>query len=110
MLLLEALKSIDVEDISDMGICGMVEDYLEDLGYDEPNSLVQEQLQPIFPLWPEFSGDIRFPVPAPENYGSPENYFFVADEYEMWSKTHPYGAARRRLLEFCINQLEKDHA
>ena len=113
MILLEALKAINVEVIEDSGICGRVEDYLCDtynMDYDRAKSLIEHQLHPIFASWPEFSGHPHFPVPSPDEDMNEHDFYMAASDHEMWSADHPYGAARRRLLEYCINQLENPHA
>lgn len=79
------------------GICSII--YSEK---DETDLLFKH----IASYWPEHSGQPNYPVPHPER--SPRDAYMSANEDEMWSRDHPYGAARWRLIEFCIAELEKD--
>ena len=56
--------------------------------------------------WPEFSGDRAYPVPHPDE--SPERAFNLASTEDMWSPGSAYGAARLRLLDWLIAQLEAE--
>jgi len=56
--------------------------------------------------WPNSSGNITYPVPDPDRDPN-EAYNFTPDE-EMWSPDNPYGAARLDLLDWAIEQLEKE--
>ena len=62
------------------------------------NDLVEE--------WPEFSGDRSYPVPHPSE--SPDRAFDLASAEDMWSPESAYGAARLRLLDWLIAQLEAE--
>ena len=53
--------------------------------------------------WPEFSGELLYPVPHPD-FDCPEEAFSRVPDYEMWCPNHPYGAARLRLLDWLIEQ------
>lgn len=79
------------------GIC-------ESLKQCDPRATVSD-IEPFFTEWPEYSGDEMYPVPH-HDY-DPEDGYKIADPEEMWSPDNPYGAARRRLLDFLIDQMTK---
>jgi len=57
--------------------------------------------------WSGFSGNIRFPVPAPEG-GDPIDAYCTADmEGTMWDKSTEYGRNRWELLNYLIGELSK---
>jgi hypothetical protein len=62
---------------------------------------VEKRLDEIFVQWPEYSGDIKYPVPHPEH--SPMDAF-VFVRY-IWIEE--YGATRKRLLDFIISTLQE---
>lgn len=98
--ILEALLKIrdDGPEFKSVGICG-------NLVLEEQFSLeIQEDwLEEQFLSWPEFSGDINFPVPD-DSFGAADAYFSSA---EMWDDSS-YGQARWRLLDFLISTLVEE--
>ena len=113
MTLLEALKAINPDKMMNPshGICDEVQFLLIQADVTrEQRGIYVEQLNQLFLKWPEFSGHPRFPVPSPDDDLDELDFYMGASAHEMWSPLHPYGAARRRLLEYCINQLEKPNA
>jgi len=68
----------------------------------------------LFRRWPEYSGCSSYPVPYigrnPERgyWGRPRGYGDAARDY-VWGD-NPYGQARRRLLDFCIAELQRELA
>jgi hypothetical protein len=65
-----------------------------------------DELSDLFAEWPEFSGSLKYPVPAYcSEYDDAADAFNTAGA-EMWDPDHPYGAARLRLLAFCIETLQ----
>lgn len=60
-------------------------------------AVVYQRLYGLFRQWPQFSGDIQFPVPP----GS-EAYYSAED---LWDRNTPYGQARYDLLDFLIKEL-----
>lgn len=59
----------------------------------------------LFVKWPEFSGDIFYPIQGmiiTDSYAAYKNSIF------RWSKILPYGRARWRLLNFMIDTLEAE--
>lgn len=52
--------------------------------------------------WAEFSGNAIYPVPSCEKGIGPGEKFDESPDDEMWNPDHPYGAARLRLLDHCI--------
>ena len=87
MTLLDELKKLKISGPTDVtkGICSNVSDDLAEL----------------FEKWPEFTGDSLFPVPHPQ-YTPHDAYMKTHD---LW--IGEYGEARKRLLDFCIAELEK---
>lgn len=79
------------------GICGEVS---KRGGY---NPVIMPELQRLFSLWPKYSGDQTFPIP-----GGYVAYQSAAWSTAMWSGE--YGALRKELLNFMIEQLEKELA
>ena len=55
-------------------------------------------LYPLFEQWPEFSGDIEYPVPSGDPWGT---YLRCEDKWDRGTK---YGQARWRLLDFLIEK------
>lgn len=64
-------------------------------------------LRHLFRTWPEGSGNIWYPVPAPEGAtNGPEAAFYqYAGFTGRWTGT--YGESRRRLLDWMIQTLEQ---
>ena len=56
--------------------------------------------------WPEFSGSAIYPVPHPTM--RPGAAFDFVPAEDMWSPESAYGAARLRLLDWLISQLEAE--
>lgn len=86
----EALKRLYEEGPEDksLGICSLLPCEYE------------SALKALFPRWPEYSGNITFPVPHPEL--SPRDaYLFL---YDIWNRDTEYGKARWRLLEWLIKE------
>ena len=48
--------------------------------------------------WPEFSGDVQYPVPSLKEDYTPEEYYGLLDD--VWEGD--YGDSRRRLLNYLI--------
>lgn len=92
MDLLTALKTLrdDGPNDSGVGICSNVAGLL---GEEIP-------LYRFMEGWPEHSGSRCYPVPHPA--GCPLDGFWSAED--VW--VGEYGAARRRLLDYMIEQLE----
>lgn len=90
MTLLEQLKELKTNGPKylEFGICSNVD--------DDPCELFE-----LFEKWPEFSGSIDYPVPHP-TLNPIDAYNGFAD---LW--IGEYGEARKRLLDFCITELEK---
>lgn len=63
--------------------------------------LISKGAKPLFQAWPSFSGDLAFPVRGYGGLNAEEMYMGTDDKYEG-----PYGAARRRLLKFCVETRE----
>jgi hypothetical protein len=100
-LVLEALVKLqdDPEILEEgMGICA-------NLAWELHNEVTCEQCteieQALFKAWPEYSGDLYYPVPA-EGCAPHEAY---NDTDNMWDSDTAYGQARWRLLNFMIWEL-----
>ena len=98
MKVFEALQKVKdgQRDDQSAGICYNVEEILPfrskwDTHYTE-----------CFKAWTEFSGNVFYPVSS-ECGGTPQEAFLRMSDAIMWNPEHPYGAARLRLLDHCIN-------
>lgn len=97
---------------------------LKEEGPDEPEAGICEYVgHPLELLvtqlaqhWPEFSGNVLYPVPDPRSEGrdprlrpamARARYVYGSAE-GMWNREDPYGAARWRLVDWLIQQLEKN--
>jgi len=58
--------------------------------------------------WPEFSGDIQFPVPSFDPDMSAMGAYMAA--WDKWNHATDYGKARLRLMRFFIEKLESSLA
>lgn len=63
-----------------------------------------DHLHSLFETWPEWSGDLWYPVPSNQPNVHPSALFY-REQGNMWKGE--YGKARMRLLEHCISELEK---
>ena len=87
----------------DLGICNNMVRYLS--LHDE--NACMDLLNTLFKQWPEFSGSVTYPVPHPTK--DPGVAFTKAEsQRKLWSSYQPYGAARIRLLDWLIAQLEAE--
>ena len=59
--------------------------------------------------WPECNGDPGYPIDSPD-FDTPCEAYHLTPEVDRWNPDHPYGAARLRLLDFLIAELEKEAA
>jgi hypothetical protein len=57
--------------------------------------------------WPEHSGDASYSVPSGQADVPAASAYYNAGQ-DRWSADTPYGAARLRLLDFMIAELEKE--
>lgn len=64
-------------------------------------------LKKYFLRWPEFSGEITYPVPGKKGE-CPIRAFIEA--VDMWNRRTIYGRRRWALWQFVIDELEKDLA
>lgn len=109
MTLLEALHRLrDHGPVSEAdGICHN----LEHLAYGEEGRDIFdafqpdpcETLRPHFESWPEYSGNEAYPI-ALEGWYRPSAAYWSSENSNKW--VGEYGAARRRLLDHCIAELE----
>ena len=75
------------------------------------------QLRGLFRRWPEFSGNEHYPVPHPTNCPRSAYYDYGYSEFRSEARAreygwgnNPYGQARRRLLDFCLEELQRELA
>ncbi len=66
-------------------------------------------LWPLFTRWPEFSGNSNYPIRWPGDPAGRGQRQAAEDAYYRFPRwTGEYGAARLRLLDFIISELEKE--
>ncbi|ASD52148.1 hypothetical protein KNT64_gp196 [Pseudomonas phage PspYZU05] len=65
---------------------------------------MQRKFADLMAVWPKYSGNRNYPVPAPSSYAkpNPEDAYYNC---ECW--TSEYGQLRIELLDFCIAKLTK---
>lgn len=99
--LLEALRAIrDGQRDSAHGICHAIEHHAGVKALNENYALMTG--------WPEFSGDEAYPVPSYTPGHNPAKAYWAASSGDKWAGE--YGAARLRLLDWCITELESRDA
>lgn len=98
MTLLEALKAIRDHGPTtpEQGICPSLKARGGEI----------ERFADLVKQWPEFSGCVVYPVKHP--YTTSGLGYLYGKPSEMWNPEHPYGAARLRLLNWCIERLEAE--
>lgn len=90
--LLAALYRVKFTAFKRRGICG-------ELSY----AIRKKELKRLFALWPKFSGCAVYPVP-----GSGVAFSRAVSSKSLWSGE--YGRLRKELLNFMIEQLERELA
>lgn len=88
------------------GICTHLTGLL-DRDHEQPE--VQRAVQLFRVLcteWPEYSGDIEYPVWTDRSMGPDCQYAQAQETGTMWDSSTDYGAARWRLLDWAIAELE----
>lgn len=108
-VILEALKDIKANGPShlDSGICHNVE-LLVTKGRAIPTPLeTMQKMQQLFRNWPNYSDDPSFPIPHPKK---PESQYCAYMKLSTWSKRGEYGRSRWALVDWMIEQLEKELA
>lgn len=96
-VILATLYRVKFAAFKTLGICGEF-----NLRYDGCGN-IREEFRRLFRLWPRCSGDTVYPVP-----GGHEAFWFAIRYGSMWSGK--YGKLRKELLNFMIEQLEKELA
>lgn len=89
-----------------VGLCAWAENGLNELveiGKASPREEARAQclLGQLFKEWPEYSGDICFPVPSLSGLSPKKAYRKHKNKYCLFTR---YGRARRRLLKFIKNR------
>lgn len=100
MKVFEALGQVKDGKIAEyqFGICYNVEEILRNCG---DRIAWAENQDECFEAWPEHSGDSDYPVPSCSEL-HPRSIYIRCDGDDFWNPEHPYGAARLRLLDHCI--------
>lgn len=99
LLILQARVKDDPEAFNVGSICTMV---LGDLDYEEAFRMTRF-LAIMWKKWPEFSGNMLYPVTA-GNLNPVFAFDQALTDEQMW--VGEYGAARRRLLDWLIIELQ----
>ena len=105
LLLAELRKLKAAEGSAHHGVCGQLAEAIPEL---EPCVYAAKLFRRMSKLWPDYSGDEEFPVPALDPRMSPITAYAITSAPDRWSRAHPYGAARWALVEFVIEELEKE--
>lgn len=116
MNLLDALKAVKAKvevdpidgDSKFHGICPLLLREFRMDGQLGAEIIVDVEFRRVFMQWPEYSGNISYPVPydTEEDFQQPDRAYRQASEYgQLWYGE--YGAARRRLLDWAIKYLEE---
>ncbi|HVH93264.1 MAG TPA: hypothetical protein VM783_18005 [Candidatus Acidoferrum sp.] len=71
---------------------------------------VRQWLARQFPHWPEYSGQLHYPVPHPTHSASDAYEIATCEDGDAWDESTEYGAARHRLLDFLIARAEGEVA
>lgn len=103
--LLRALQKVKESPKADTGICYLVEDHLEVLGFI---GSAEEIIGELATSWPKWSGDGVYPVPCPESYldrSREDPHCWAFCSLPKWEEA--YGDLRMELLDFLINELER---
>ena len=88
----------------DYGICHELDYCTESVPTDDLTCFIEA----VSKKWSKFSGSTAFPVPCPKG-GDPVSAFFrSSDKSAMWKGK--YGQLRLELLDFLIEELEKELA
>lgn len=72
---------------------------------------IRSWLKGKFKQWPKFSGDTVCPIDSGAWPFAPKpawTEYTSTTHTQKWSPFHPYGALRRELLEFLIQEMEKE--
>lgn len=92
-----------------VGICQRMNTVLVHRGnYTEMEIIIRSIRTDMFKKWPHFSGNEVYPVPSTvrARWESPKDAFMSIKN--LWSKRTNYGRLRWDLLEFMIDQTQKD--
>ena len=60
----------------------------------------------LYKAWPEYSGDIDYPVPSYDDSKTPKDAYDLT--WAMWDAGTEYGRARWRLLWWCCTELMRE--
>lgn len=100
--ILEALLRIKAGEIPEptLGICANVCNLM--CHDTESESQVYRFLEKMFPRWPNYSGNERYPVEGGEVY-----FWSAVAKRHRWNPEDDHGALRLDLLEWLIQELSK---
>lgn len=96
-----------------MGICANAHESLSRLPLEQrplirgiyPSTLIQDKLMELFPRWPEYSGNLMYPI---RSYGSDSPSGKYDRTRNLWNENTLYGQARHRLYHFLLAELKKE--
>lgn len=96
--ILKVLQEYVLGDIKYTGV-GLCSNIYRGLSCNRNEDLVEEWLYDSFKVWPEFSGDLDYPISVTDQ--DPEVQYCCTKDKTVGE----YGAARKRLAEFLITRL-----
>lgn len=110
----DALETLDLDTAIEVnpnmyGICGLISDMLDNCDVpDALNILAIDRLSFIFTKYPKYSGNRRYPIPAPNTVFSAEIYkgenaSWAFNNLPRWSGE--YGKLRMEALDWLIDYL-----
>lgn len=89
------------------GLCQNVFTIARKMGYDyEERTQIVDLLRGLWQKWPEYSGDILFPVPGTRYFDKVSAHHAYTLCKRPWSRFTKYGRARRRLLDWLIEAVD----
>lgn len=106
------VESTERYEILSEGICKLCKNASLMIGYDSCETYaISKWLVELMNKWPERSGEMLFPVPGPHGM-VPAHAFYMARTCpvssgigHLWDANTEYGQARRRLLEWLIEEV-----
>lgn len=88
------------------GICTNLTELLDRyLGWREVTR-IERLFRELYVGWPEYSGSVEYPVWTDRSMGSDRQYAEAQEAGTVWDSSTDYGAARWRLLDWAIAELE----
>jgi hypothetical protein len=110
--LLKALTSVKTQ-MGDSSICQQVRAYLYDPSKpiefrSIQSNLAVKQMEELWVRWPEYSGNLVYPVPSPTPQNPTPKPYAAKDAYmQLHHWIGEYGESRKRLLTWLIHEVSK---